>query len=93
MKQAFLYPTPELPDDTPLEHVRFSTRIRKALEFGDLKTVGDVRAASDGLVEFSESGPRLSTTSSRNTGVIGKDEMTDVKVRRLVEIGLKAKGT
>ena len=47
MKQAFLYPTSELPDDTPLEHVRFSTRIRKALEFGGLKTVGDVRTASD----------------------------------------------
>jgi DNA-directed RNA polymerase alpha subunit len=45
--KVFLYPAPELPDDTPLERVRFSTRIRNALEFGGLKTVGEVRAASD----------------------------------------------
>jgi hypothetical protein len=45
--KVFLYPTPELPDNTPLECVRFSTRIRKALEFGGLKTVGEVRTASD----------------------------------------------
>jgi hypothetical protein len=38
MKRVFLYPTPELPDDTPLEHVHLSTRIRNALEFGGLKT-------------------------------------------------------
>jgi DNA-directed RNA polymerase alpha subunit len=45
--KRFLYPTPELPDDTPLEQVHFSTRIQNALEFGGLKTAGDVRAASD----------------------------------------------
>jgi len=45
--KVFLYPAAELPDDTPLERVRFSTRIRNALEFGGLKTVGEVRAASD----------------------------------------------
>jgi DNA-directed RNA polymerase alpha subunit len=44
---AFLYPAPELPDATPLEHVRFSTRIRNGLKFGGLETVGEVRAASD----------------------------------------------
>jgi hypothetical protein len=27
----FLYPTPELPDDTPIDHVRFATRIRNVL--------------------------------------------------------------
>ncbi len=44
------YPTPELPDDTPLKHVRLSTRIRRGLEFGGLKTVGEVRSASDALL-------------------------------------------
>jgi DNA-directed RNA polymerase alpha subunit len=48
--KVFLYPTPELPDNTPLECVRFSTRIRKALEFGGLKTVGEVRTASDAVL-------------------------------------------
>jgi len=42
-----LYPTPELPDHTPIENVRFSTRIRKALDAAGLKTVGEVREASD----------------------------------------------
>jgi DNA-directed RNA polymerase alpha subunit len=54
---AFLYPAPELSDDTPLEHVRFSTRIRNALEFGGLITVGDVQAASDkALLSFQDLG-------------------------------------
>jgi hypothetical protein len=38
-----LYPTPELQDDTPIEDVRFSTRIRNAPNAADLKTVGEVR--------------------------------------------------
>jgi DNA-directed RNA polymerase alpha subunit len=40
-------PTPELPDDTPIEKVRFSTRIRNALRTEDLKTVGEVRETPD----------------------------------------------
>jgi DNA-directed RNA polymerase alpha subunit len=40
-------PTPELPDDTPIESVQFSTRIHNALRAADLKTVGDVRETSD----------------------------------------------
>ena len=55
--KTFLYPTPELPDDTPLEHVRLSTRIRNALEVGGLKTVGEVRTASDAeLLSFQDLG-------------------------------------
>jgi DNA-directed RNA polymerase alpha subunit len=40
-------PTPELPDDTPIERVLISTRIQNALRAADLKTVGDVREMSD----------------------------------------------
>jgi DNA-directed RNA polymerase alpha subunit len=41
-------PTPELPDDTPIERVPFSTRIQNALRASaDLKTVGEVREMSD----------------------------------------------
>jgi DNA-directed RNA polymerase alpha subunit len=42
-----LAPTPELPDDTPIERVLFSTRIQNALRAADLKTVGEVRGISD----------------------------------------------
>src|SRR5260370_21622418 len=38
---------PELPDDTSVENVRFATRIRNALNVGGLKTIGEVREASD----------------------------------------------
>jgi DNA-directed RNA polymerase alpha subunit len=44
---VFLYPTPELPDDTPIDHVRFSTRIRRVLKTAGIMTVGDVRKTSD----------------------------------------------
>jgi DNA-directed RNA polymerase alpha subunit len=42
-----LNPAPELPDDTPLDQVRFSTRIRNVLMEAGWKTVGEVRQASD----------------------------------------------
>jgi DNA-directed RNA polymerase alpha subunit len=42
-----LNPTPELRDDTPIEDVRLSTRIRNALNVAGLRTVGEVREASD----------------------------------------------
>ena len=41
------YPAPELRDDTPIEEIRFSTRIRNALNAAGLKTVGEIREASD----------------------------------------------
>ena len=42
-KISELAPTPELPDDTPLERVRLPARIRKVLDLAGLKTVGDRR--------------------------------------------------
>ena len=42
-----LPPTPELPDDTPIERVIFPTRIQNVLRAADLKTVGEVREVSD----------------------------------------------
>jgi DNA-directed RNA polymerase alpha subunit len=42
-----LNPAPELPDDTPLDKVRFSTRIRNAVTEAGWKTVGEIREASD----------------------------------------------
>jgi Bacterial RNA polymerase, alpha chain C terminal domain len=45
--RPMLYPAPELPDDTPIENVRFSTRIRNALNAAGMKTIGEVRETSD----------------------------------------------
>jgi Bacterial RNA polymerase, alpha chain C terminal domain len=42
-----LAPTPELPDDTPIERVLFSTRTQNAFRAADPKTVGEVREISD----------------------------------------------
>ena len=47
LAETIVDPAPELPDNTPVENVRFSTRIRNALIAGDLKTVGAIREASD----------------------------------------------
>jgi DNA-directed RNA polymerase alpha subunit len=51
-------PTPELQDDTPIDNVRLSTRIRNALNHAGLKTVGDVRETSDAtILSFQDLGP------------------------------------
>ena len=42
-----VYPAPELPDDTPLAKVQFSTRILNALKASDWTTVGEIREADD----------------------------------------------
>ena len=53
-----LYPAPELPDDTALENVRFSTRIRNAMTAVGWKTVGEVREAPDAtLLSLPDVGP------------------------------------
>ncbi len=40
-------PTPELPDNTLIENVRFPTRIRNVLAAAGLETVGEVRETTD----------------------------------------------
>jgi DNA-directed RNA polymerase alpha subunit len=40
-------PTPELPDDTPIDCVRFPTRIRNVLTGSGMKTVGEVRETTN----------------------------------------------
>ena len=56
--RSMLYPAPELPDDTLITNVRFSTRVRNALNAAGLKTVGEVREASDAtLLSLQDLGP------------------------------------
>jgi DNA-directed RNA polymerase alpha subunit len=46
-ERHMLDPTPELPDDTLISEVEFPVRIRNVLAAAALKTVGEVREASD----------------------------------------------
>jgi len=39
--------SPELPDDTLIEMVRLPTRIRNAVVYAGLKTIGDIRSTTD----------------------------------------------
>jgi DNA-directed RNA polymerase alpha subunit len=53
-----LYPALGLPDETSIDNVRFSTRIANALKVAGLKTVGEIRQASDAtLLSFQDLGP------------------------------------
>jgi DNA-directed RNA polymerase alpha subunit len=40
-------PTPQLPDDTLIDKLQLTTRIREALHAGGLRTVGEIRDKSD----------------------------------------------
>ena len=42
-----LHPTPELPDEIPIEQVRLPENVRHMLIDAGLKTVGDVRKAAN----------------------------------------------
>ena len=57
-KRHLVDPTPELPDDTPVDRVRFPTRIRNVFVTAGLKTVGEVRETADEtLLSFQDLGP------------------------------------
>lgn len=43
-------PTPELPDDTPIDRVQFPIRIHKALVAGGLRTLGEIRETSNDVL-------------------------------------------
>jgi DNA-directed RNA polymerase alpha subunit len=80
-----LYPASELPDETPIDNVRFSTRIRNAVTAAGLKTIGEVREASDAtLLSLPDLGPG-SVAHLRET--LGLQSMDGVR-----PAGLKAKG-
>ena len=56
-ERSLVDPTPELPDDTRIEDVRFATRIRNVLAAAGLKTVGEVReTAYETLLSFPDLG-------------------------------------
>jgi hypothetical protein len=56
-KRSLIDPTPELPDNTPIEGVRFPPHIRNVLAAAGLKTVGEVRETADEtLLSFQDLG-------------------------------------
>ena len=64
-----IYPTPETPDDTRIEDIRFPTRVRNALAEIGLKTVDEIRESSDvGLRKYPKSRARLGCLSSAIVG-------------------------
>ena len=76
-----LYPAPELPDDTLVENVRFSTRMRNALKTGDLKTVGEIREASDATLSTQNLGKASvaylrQSLGLRSTGGVRPDKLS-----------------
>jgi DNA-directed RNA polymerase alpha subunit len=69
-----LDPTPELPDDTPLERVRFASRIQNVLSAAGLRTVGDVREVSDEtLLSFQDFGPKSLANLREGLGLPSTD--------------------
>jgi DNA-directed RNA polymerase alpha subunit len=62
-----LYPAPEVPNITPIDRVRFSTRIRNALLAAGWKTVGDIREASDATLLSLQDLGKGSVTHLRET--------------------------
>ena len=82
---SILYPAPGLPDVTPIDRVRFSTRIRHALTTAGWKTVGDIRESSDATLLSLQDLGKGSVTHLRETlGLPSKDGVRPV-------VGPKAK--
>jgi Bacterial RNA polymerase, alpha chain C terminal domain len=55
---GLLDPTPELPDDTPIDFIQFSARIHKALVIAGLKTIGEIRETpNEILLNLQDLGP------------------------------------
>ena len=72
-----LYPAPELPDDTLIEQVRFSTRIRNALNDAGMRTIGEVRETSDdNLLSLQDLGPSSISHLRETLGLPSADGVT-----------------
>jgi hypothetical protein len=67
-------PTPELPDDTPIDRVRLPTPIHNVLAAAGLKTVGEVRETADEtLLSFQDLGPDSVTYLRMTLGLPSAD--------------------
>jgi len=70
---VMLDPIPELPDNTPISDVELPARIRNVLAAAGLKTVGEVREASDELLSSLDDIGKASVTLLLSTsGTLGR---------------------
>jgi DNA-directed RNA polymerase alpha subunit len=77
-----LYPAPEIPDDTPIDTVRLSTRIRNALTVTGWTTVGQIREASDAtLLSLQDLGQKSVTHLRETLGLPSKDGVRPAKAK------------
>jgi hypothetical protein len=84
-KRQLVDPTPELPDDTPVDRVRFPTRIQNVLVTAGLKTVGEVRETADETpLSFQDLGhssiKHLRTTLGLPSGGAGSGHLANSQV-------------
>jgi hypothetical protein len=66
-------PTPELPDDTPIENIRFPARLRNMLA-ARRQNIGEVRETDDKtLLSFQDLGPDSVTYLRKTLGLPSSD--------------------
>ena len=71
-----LYPALGLPDETPVANVRFSTRLANALNGAGVKTIGEIREASDAkLLSFQDLGASSIAWLRENLGPAQSDAL------------------
>jgi DNA-directed RNA polymerase alpha subunit len=59
VEDRVIAPTPDLPDEMPIEKLQFTTRVQRALSVEGVKTVGEIREKSDQeLLSFQNLGRR-----------------------------------
>jgi DNA-directed RNA polymerase alpha subunit len=77
------YPAPELSDDTLIKNVRFSTRIRNALDASGVKTIGEIRETSDAaLLVLQDLGPGFLTQLREILGLPSTDGVRPKPAKR-----------
>jgi DNA-directed RNA polymerase alpha subunit len=79
-ERRLINPTPGLPDDTPIENGQLPARIRNAMAAADLKTVGEIRKASDDmLLTLPDLGDPPLDTLDRRSACPGPWEKTSLR--------------
>ena len=77
-----VFPAPELPDNTPIDNVRFSTRIRNAVTAAGWKTIGEIREASEAtLLGFHDLGKGSVTHLQETLGLPSTDGVRPVSMK------------
>jgi DNA-directed RNA polymerase alpha subunit len=60
VKHLLLDPTPDMPDDTEIDQIRWPTRILTVLQNAGIQTVREIRETSDAdILRFRRGGPQV----------------------------------